>query len=199
MTPLIDGIDFEANELGGHDGDRLKRHPHIVEHDDFLIVGLNSSNWCGVLADYDSGSIEKPMLDAEGWKQVLEEIANPENRERAERSLKSLRLHDLPRVSWAQLNALGQLLHNLELDKIDGRPKEAARIPRIEHQFDIVHAMRFNVVYEGGPLEGRRDFGLTAPKPPRVMDWCTAAWVPPDSYFRTGSHEGFWRYEYRGP
>ncbi len=125
VTPLIDGIDFEANELGGHDVDRLKRHPHIIEHDDFLIVGLNSSNWCGVLADYDSGSIEKPMLDAEGWKQVLEEIANPESRERAERSLKSLRLHDLPRVSWAQLNALGQLLHDLELDKIDGRLRVA--------------------------------------------------------------------------
>jgi predicted phosphodiesterase len=125
VTPLIDGIDFEANELSGHENERLKRYPHIVEHDDFLIVGLNSSNWCGVLADYDPGSIEQPMLDSEAWTQLLDEIADPNQRKRAERSLTSLRLHDVPRVSWAQLNALSRLLHDLMLDKGDGRLRVA--------------------------------------------------------------------------
>jgi len=120
-TPIIDGIDFNITSS------RLRRvatkNPHVVETDEFLIVPINSSNFCGIFVDLTGG-----------WKKTLwEKKLKPLGAGYAEviEQLDRLRQHDIARVSQAQIEALASLFDKLKLPRQhDGR----VRIAVIHHQ-----------------------------------------------------------------
>jgi 3',5'-cyclic AMP phosphodiesterase CpdA len=120
-TPLLDGVDFHTGS--GRPTPKTLKGKHLIEHADFLVIPINSSNFCGVFVDLvDRWTREK-------WEQALEPLG--EDRDEALEELDYLRRHDMARVSGAQIEALGELLRKLKIPKAnDGR----TRIAVIHHQ-----------------------------------------------------------------
>ena len=117
VSPLLDGIDFnDSGELNG-----TAKAP-ILEHDDFVIVALNSSNYCGT----DEAEVD----DGVDWARALR-LTRPKTRRAALAELKRLRRHDVARISRDQLRALTACLtsRNLLPRPGDGR----ARIAVLHH------------------------------------------------------------------
>jgi predicted phosphodiesterase len=96
-TPLLDGIDFDAD---GHLLDEARRHPHLVYGKRFVMLPLNSSHYC-----WGTEPLPDEIVDAL--------LASPDPDE-AEEAAKKIRLHDVPRVSNAQIAAIGELLSELD-------------------------------------------------------------------------------------
>ncbi len=116
VTPLLDGSDFHA---AGKLDPTAK--PPFLEHEDFVLVALNSSNYCGT-DEIETG----PGVN---WDRVLR-LTLPKTRKAAEseiKKLKKLRRHDIARISGDQLSALTNFLEskNLLPKPEDGRPRIA--------------------------------------------------------------------------
>jgi 3',5'-cyclic AMP phosphodiesterase CpdA len=120
-TPLLDGIDFFSETGTLKPG--VSASPHIVADDDFIIIPINSSNFCGVFVD---------RLDCwtrSEWERALTPLGAGRNE--ALEQLDSLRQHDMARVSQAQIEALGHFFNRLKISAGgDGR----VRIAVIHHQ-----------------------------------------------------------------
>jgi len=120
-TPLLDGVDFHIDS--GHLMRGALKSTHLVEHDDFVIIPVNSSNFCGVLVDLTGRWTRKE------WEDALAPLGA--KRTQALEQLDYLRQHDMARVSLAQIEALGTLFAKLKISKEgDGR----TRIAVIHHQ-----------------------------------------------------------------
>lgn len=123
-TPLLDGIDFDP--ASGVLDATARNYPHLVEHDDFVIVPVNSSNYCGVLTDVRGG------YSLADWTMALAPLDDAE-RERALAELKRLRQQDMARVSRPQIEALVEYLGQAGIER-DRAGDPRVRIAVIHHQ-----------------------------------------------------------------
>jgi 3',5'-cyclic AMP phosphodiesterase CpdA len=96
-TPLLDGIDFDA-QTGALTAE-ADRYPHVASTDNVLVVALNTSNYCGVLA------APRGAMSEDKWHEALEPLGPA--RDELMKELRRLRQHDMPRISRAQIEALG--------------------------------------------------------------------------------------------
>lgn len=96
-TPLLDGIDFDA--AGRLEAEALT-HPHVVTGERFVIVPLNSSHFCW-------GT--EPLPD-----RVVESLLSVADPDEIATATAEIRRHDVPRVSNAQMSAVGHLLSGLD-------------------------------------------------------------------------------------
>jgi hypothetical protein len=129
-TPLLDGVDFTtAGPVGLEPG--VVDVPHIVANEAFLIIPINSSNYCGTVLDLEGG------WDGDEWAQKLEPLGD--DREMALRQLQALRQHDIARVSRQQVEALKALFDALDLS-VDRGDDLRLRIAVIHHQLLPVSA-----------------------------------------------------------
>ncbi len=96
-TPLLDGLDFDATTGNLHD--EALDHPHVVEGAGFVIVPLNSSHFCWGTEPLPAGVVES-LLSAD-----VDEVAI---------ATEAMRRYDVPRVSNAQMTAVGHLLARLK-------------------------------------------------------------------------------------
>jgi hypothetical protein len=122
-TPLLDEIDFHGD--GGVLDADIDKYPHLVTTDDFVIVPINSSNYCGALVD-----LPKAWTGKE-WEAKLAPLGDETSAAVAQ--LKRLRQHDMARVSRAQIEAIGRLFDRSSVSRErldDGR----VRIAVIHHQ-----------------------------------------------------------------
>lgn len=94
VTPYLDGIDFEVDRLKG------SRKPVRVEGSDFVVVAVNSADMCGVREPFP------PALASEYDRLVAAGTISPELAKEIERK----RLYDMPRLSYRQMDALGDVL-----------------------------------------------------------------------------------------
>jgi hypothetical protein len=131
VTPLIDGIDFDAS------GELIAK-PAAVRHllcgEDFLILPVNSSHFCWVKEPLDS-SLVRGLAKKEA--QVVDAAT------------KKLRTFDMPRVSDPQMLALRALLR--ESDPV---PADTLRLAAIHHQLLPVDSRE-----EMKPFEGITNLG----------------------------------------
>lgn len=129
-TPLIDDLDFRESGAGIElVGDPLA-DPHIVQTDDLLVVPINSSNWCGVIA----GDNNPKRWSPDKWTDVLDPLDDAV-RDEALVELRRMRQYDMGRVSRQQFDALRKAFDELNIphDRRDD-PKRRLRIAVIHHQ-----------------------------------------------------------------
>ena len=112
VSPLLDEIDLKP------DGSINASAPSpILEHPEFLIMAMNSSNWCG--------AVEAPDEDSVDWQKALR-FTRPKLRRAATEELRKLRQHDVARISGEQLHGLERALETRGLrDAGDGRVRIA--------------------------------------------------------------------------
>ena len=154
-TPLIDGRDFSMADpvrLADH----IQDHPHVVNDERFLIVPINSSNYCGALVEIE-GAWDGPQ-----WEQVLEPLGP--DRDKAVEQLKKLRQHDIARVSRFQVTALRQLFDRLGIS-VDRAGDDRVRIAVLHHQLLPVSAREELKTFEslvnlGFVRQTLREFGF---------------------------------------
>ena len=155
-TPLLDGVDF--NVVGPaklYDG--VVNSSHVVNHSDFLIVPINSSNWCGTMTAIPDG-----WSDDE-WQRALAPLEDGVRVEALE-ELKRLRQQDMARVSQPQIDCLRELFSakGIAVDRGDDpRP----RIAVLHHQLlpvsTRVEVKPFeSLVNLGFVRQTLRDFGI---------------------------------------
>lgn len=101
ITPFLDGIDIKGNAKPSPEG-----HYLIGPDCEWLIVPVNSANYCGSLAP-----IPKALKDKWG---ELPRFINHKDTKRIEEELSKLLLHDVARISEAQLNSLRHALSSIE-------------------------------------------------------------------------------------
>ena len=106
MTPLLDGIDFDARPVRFT---KSPTHPHVASTAHVLAVALNTSNYCGVSRRRGGAMSE------EKWRRGTR--AARSERERLMKELRRLRQHDMPRISRAQIEALGLYFEKLGLPR----------------------------------------------------------------------------------
>lgn len=131
VTPLIDGIDFEADGALTKDAERA---PHLLPGKGFLILPVNSSHFCWV----------KESLDASRFRGLSTETA-----EILDEATQELRTFDMPRVSDPQMLALRHLL-----DQSGTFPSGTLRLAAIHHQLLPVDPRE-----EMKPFEGITNLG----------------------------------------
>lgn len=120
-TPLLDGLDFEAR--GGHrEKDFDRAGPHVVESEDFVIVPINSSNWCHFVAPLSQGAEEE-------WK-VLISAAKADLQDSIRNQLQKTQTFDLARISPEQIDALKG---HLEEKGLTGGGDDRVRIAVLHH------------------------------------------------------------------
>jgi predicted phosphodiesterase len=96
VTPLLDGIDFDED---GHLIGEPAVQEHLVQGDRFTILPINSSHFCwGV----------EPLPE-----RVIEKLLSVDLGELSE-ATEQLRRYDIPRVSNAQITAIGEFLGGLD-------------------------------------------------------------------------------------
>src|SRR4051812_22486349 len=85
-TPLLDGADFKVvGPAKLNDG--VVDEPHVVEHKHFLIIPINSSNWCGTMTAVPDGWTD------DQWEKALTPLGD-DVRTEAIAELKKLRQQD---------------------------------------------------------------------------------------------------------
>lgn len=155
-TPLLDGVDF--NVVGPAKLlDAVAEDPHVVVRDDFVIIPINSSNWCGTMTAILGG-----WSDDE-WTEALAPLRK-DVREQASKELKKLRQQDMARVSQPQIDCLRELF------SLTGIPVHRGRDPRpriavLHHQLLPVSARVEVKPFEslinlGFVRQTLRDFGV---------------------------------------
>jgi 3',5'-cyclic AMP phosphodiesterase CpdA len=154
-TPLIDGRDFSTADPVTLAGD-VQDHPHIVSDERFLIVPINSSNYCGALVEIEGA------WDGAQWERTLEPLGA--DRDKALEQLKKLRQHDVARVSRFQVTALRQLFDRLGLS-VDRAGDGRVRIAVLHHQLLPVSAQEELKTFEslvnlGFVRQALREFGF---------------------------------------
>jgi 3',5'-cyclic AMP phosphodiesterase CpdA len=122
-TPLLDGVDFNnTGKLALRPG--VGTEPHVVEDPEFLILPLNSSNYCGtvpkVRGAWSETEWEKRLAPLAGDPDVL-------------RQLETLRKHDIARISRRQVRALRLLLEELGIS-VDRGDDPRPRLAVLHHQ-----------------------------------------------------------------
>lgn len=118
VTPLLDRIDFDEDGTLKPDA---AEHEHLVQHDEFVIVALNSSHFCWGMESLDVGAAEE-LLRLEDDSELAAAVTR-------------LRRHDVARISNAQMQAVEELLRSrdpLMLDRT--RPDPRVRIGVLHHQ-----------------------------------------------------------------
>ena len=155
-SPLLDGVDFKlAGPAKLNDG--VVAEPHVVEHEEFVIVPINSSNWCGTMTTVRGG-----WTDAD-WEKALGPL-DDKLRSKALDELRKLRQQDMARVSERQIDCLRELFaaKGLAVDRgQDPRP----RIAVLHHQLlpvsTRVEVKPFEALTNLGLVrETLRDFGI---------------------------------------
>lgn len=155
-TPLLDGADFKVvGPAKLNDG--VVDDPHVVEHENFLIIPINSSNWCGTMTAIPDGWTD------DQWEQALTPLGD-DVRTEAFAELKKLRQQDMARVSQMQIDCLRQLFlaKGIAVDRgQDPRP----RIAVLHHQLlpvsTRVEVKPFESLINLGLVrETLRDFGI---------------------------------------
>ena len=123
VTPLLDGVDFDTQT--GALFDEATDHPHVASTDHVLAVALNTSNYCGVLA------APRGAMTEDKWHEALEPLGAA--RDELMKELRRLRQHDMPRISRAQIEALGLYFEKLGLPRHrDDDPR--LRVAVLHHQ-----------------------------------------------------------------
>ncbi|MGO9956184.1 MAG: metallophosphoesterase family protein [Solirubrobacteraceae bacterium] len=144
VTPLLDGIDFDA-QTGALTGE-AERHPHVASTDNVLVVALNTSNYCGVLA------APRGAMSEEKWREALEPLGAA--RDELMTELRRLRQHDMPRISRLQIEALGAYFEQQGLPRhIDDDTR--LRVAVLHHQLLPVSTRE-----ERKPFEALVNLGL---------------------------------------
>jgi 3',5'-cyclic AMP phosphodiesterase CpdA len=126
-TPLLDGVDFAADDDDGTLLAGAGDLPHlVVDGNDMLVIPINSSNYCGTVVDLRGG------WTAAEWDAALTPLGGA--KDEALQQLDRLRRHDISRVSRPQVAALGRLFEHLG----EARSREAGdhrvRIAVLHHQ-----------------------------------------------------------------
>jgi len=155
-TPLLDGADFNVVGPAKLNGGAVD-DAHIVEQDDFLIIPINSSNWCGTMTTVRDG-----WTDAE-WEQALTPLED-DARGKAFAELKKLRQQDMARVSQTQIDCLRQLFAEKGIP-VDRGQDPRPRIAVLHHQLlpvsTRVEVKPFESLINLGLVrETLRDFGV---------------------------------------
>jgi 3',5'-cyclic AMP phosphodiesterase CpdA len=102
-TPLLDGVDFAADDEEGTLLADTGDLPHLIaDGDDMLVIPINSSNYCGTLVDLRGG------WTAAEWDTALAPLVG-DAKDEAMKQLDRLRRHDISRVSRPQVAALARL------------------------------------------------------------------------------------------
>src|SRR6266516_1121198 len=120
-TPLLDGVDFKNTgtlELEP----RVAEAPHVVDDPEYLILPLNSSNYCGTVPPV---RVEGAWSGSE-WEKRLAPLGAA--RAEALKQLEVLRKHDVARVSRRQVRAVRLLFEVLKTPiagGVDPRPRIA--------------------------------------------------------------------------
>ncbi|MGI8411621.1 MAG: metallophosphoesterase [Solirubrobacteraceae bacterium] len=107
VTPLLDGIDFDA-QTGALTGE-APLQPHVASTENVLVVALNTSNYCGVLA------APRGAMTEEKWREALGPLGT--GRDELMNELRRLRQHDMPRISRSQIEALGAYFEKQRLPR----------------------------------------------------------------------------------
>lgn len=141
-TPLLDGVDFDP-ETGRLSGGGVHHH---VETDDFVIVPLNSSNYCGVLTD------RRGAMSEEAWFEALAPTGDA--REGLMKELRRNRQVDMARISRPQIEALEDYVREIDLLGEEG-PHRRLRIAVLHHQL-----LPLSTREERKPYESLVDLGL---------------------------------------
>ncbi|MDP9136393.1 MAG: metallophosphoesterase [Actinomycetota bacterium] len=118
VTPLLDGIDFKAD--GALEPPSADRMP-VLEGNDFVIVALNSSNFCGVVEGATG-------ID---WDKALKYKVR--QRDAIKRAIKGLRQHDVPRISTDQMRALVDFLRAKDPLLLEPESDPRIRIAVLHH------------------------------------------------------------------
>lgn len=143
-TPLLDGVDFDPDT--GELFDEAARHPHVVSTETMLVVPINSSNYCGVLAAPPGAMTE------EQWHEALEPLGTA--REQLMVELRRMHRYDVPRVSRSQIEALNAYFERLRLPR-SRRDDSRLRVAVLHHQLLPVSSRE-----ERKPFESLVNLGL---------------------------------------
>jgi hypothetical protein len=129
-TPLLDGVDFpNTGALTLTSG--VDSEPHLVDDPEFLILALNSSNYCGTVPKVTGA------WSGSEWEKRLAPLGA--DRSDALRQLEALRKHDIARVSRRQVRALRLLLGELSI-AVDRDQDPRPRLAVLHHQLLPVSA-----------------------------------------------------------
>jgi 3',5'-cyclic AMP phosphodiesterase CpdA/thymidylate synthase len=131
ITPLLDGVDFAADDERGRLFADVETERHVVETDDMLAVPLNTSNWCGEFVDPRWGW-KRP-----DWEKALAPLGG--GYDVAIERIDQLRQQDIARVSRPQLAAVGKLFDALKLSRTPGDDVRV-RVVVMHHQLLPVSA-----------------------------------------------------------
>ncbi len=143
-TPLLDGIDFDA--ATGALFPESKLHPHVVSTNSMLVVPINTSNYCGVLA------APRGAVSEERWYEALEPLGAV--REELMVELRRLRRYDVPRISRSQIEALDSYFEVSGLPRNRGEDTRL-RVAVLHHQLLPVSTRE-----ERKPFESLVNLGL---------------------------------------
>ncbi len=156
-TPLLDGVDFKnSGPLALEPG--VADVPHVVDDLEYLILPLNSSNYCGTV----------PPVRVEGawsateWKKRLAPLGAASTE--ALKQLEVLLKHDVARVSRRQVRALRLLFEELKIPVSRGDDPRP-RIAVLHHQLLPVSAREEWKTFEslvnlGFVRQALREFGV---------------------------------------
>src|SRR6266508_4454220 len=156
-TPLLDGVDFKnSGPLALESG--VADVPHVVDDLEYLILPLNSSNYCGTV----------PPVRVEGawsateWKKRLAPLGAASTE--ALKQLEVLLKHDVARVSRRQVRALSLLFEELKIPVSRGDDPRP-RIAVLHHQLLPVSAREEWKTFEslvnlGFVRQALREFGV---------------------------------------
>lgn len=139
VTPLIDGVDFAADDDSGTLFSGVVPERHVARTKDLLVVPFNSSNYCGELVNL------RDAWDQEQWNAALAPLRD--GCEEALKQVKRLRQHDIARVSRGQIEAIGRLFDRLSEERERGGD-ERVRVAVLHHQLLPVSAREERKAFE---------------------------------------------------
>lgn len=126
VTPLLDGVDFAANDETGKLFESVKPERHLILQENLLLLPVNSSNWCGTLTDIRKG------WTTEEWLKKLESLGDAAKDVMVE--VDRLRKHDMARVSKSQIEAIGRLFDEIKEPRGREAGDERVRVAVLHHQ-----------------------------------------------------------------
>ncbi|MDB5862099.1 MAG: hypothetical protein JWQ76_5788 [Ramlibacter sp.] len=146
-TPLLDGVDFATDDLTGKLLDEGKAARHLVRDDDVLVIPINSSNYCGTLAQEPDG------WDTAAWELALAGLGS--GTAAALEQVQRLRHFDIARVSRPQIAALARLFDDLREPQGRESGDRRLRVAVLHH-----HLLPVTEREERKPFESLINLGL---------------------------------------
>lgn len=145
-TPPLDGVDFAPDdETGAPIG---SASPHVLRTETFVVVPINSSNWCGTAASPRGG------WTPEQWDAALADL-DALTRENVTAELRRLTHHDIARVSRPQVAALERHLASSASSASLAADGARVRVATLHHQLLPVSTKE-----ERKPFEALMNLGL---------------------------------------